>query len=63
MGPQSHESPCWMDVYRAALRRRRPRLLKRLSQLAVELREPLDTALVIGIVFAAAILLACAFPV
>jgi hypothetical protein len=53
----------WVDHYRAALRRRRPRLWRRLAQLAVDFREPLDTALVIGIVFAAAILLACAFPV
>jgi hypothetical protein len=53
----------WMDCYRAALRRRRPQLWRRLGQLADDLREPLDTALVVGVVFAAAILLACAFPV
>jgi hypothetical protein len=52
-----------MEVYRAALRRRRPRLWRRVGAIASDLREPLDTALVLGIVFAAAILLACAFPV
>ena len=52
-----------MDCYRAALRRRRPWLWRRLGEVAGDLREPLDTALVLGIVFAAAILLACAFPV
>jgi hypothetical protein len=62
MAQESSESP-WMDYYRAALKRRRPRLWRRLGNIASELREPLDTALVIGIVFAAAILLACAFPV
>jgi hypothetical protein len=51
-----------MGYYRAALKRRRPRLWRRLGELASDLREPLDTALVIGIVFAAAILLACVFP-
>jgi len=56
------QSP-WMDCYRAALKRRRPRLWRRLAELANDLREPLDTALVVGIIFAAAILLACAFPV
>jgi hypothetical protein len=53
----------WVDCYHAALRRRRPRLVRRLGELAAELREPIDTALVLGIVFAAAVLLACAFPV
>lgn len=53
----------WVESYRAAMKRRRPRLWRRAGELAAELREPLDTALVIGIVFAAAILLACAFPV
>jgi hypothetical protein len=53
----------WVDCYRAALRKRRPRLVRRFSELADELREPIDTALVLGIVFAAAVLLACAFPV
>jgi hypothetical protein len=62
MALETHESP-WMEVYRAALRRRRPRVWRRLALLAQELREPIDTALVLGIVFAAAILLACAFPV
>ena len=62
MAMESNESP-WMDYYRAALKRRRPRLWRRLGELAAELREPLDTALVLGIVLAAAILLACAFPV
>jgi hypothetical protein len=62
MALSSNESP-WMEVYREALRRRRPRLWRRLGEIATELREPLDTALVLGIVFAAAILLACAFPV
>ena len=62
MALESNESP-WMEVYRAALRRRRPRLGAASRALADELREPLDTALVLGIVFAAAILLACAFPV
>jgi hypothetical protein len=61
MALPSNESP-WLNHYRAALKRRRPRLWRRLAELAVEWREPLDTALVIGIVFAAAILLACAFP-
>jgi hypothetical protein len=56
------QSP-WVESYRAALRRRRPRLWRRLGEIAAELREPLDTALVIGIVFGAAILLACVFPV
>jgi hypothetical protein len=56
------ESP-WMDCYREALRRRRPRVWRRLTALAAELREPLDTALVIGVILTAAILLACAFPV
>ena len=51
-----------MDCYRAALRRRRPKLWRRLGELADDLREPLDTALVVGIVFTAAILLSCAFP-
>jgi hypothetical protein len=37
--------------------------VRRLGELATELREPIDTALVLGIVFAAAVLLACAFPV
>lgn len=62
MALESNES-CWMDYYRAALKRRRPRLWRRLEQVASNLREPIDTALVIGIVFAAAILLACVFPV
>jgi hypothetical protein len=62
MALESSESP-WVESYRAALRRRRPKLWRRLGDLAAELREPLDTALVIAIVFAAAILLACAFPV
>jgi hypothetical protein len=62
MALQSNESP-WMDYYRAALKRRRPKLWRLLSDIASELREPLDTALVVGIVFAAAILLAFAFPV
>ncbi|HVU52073.1 MAG TPA: hypothetical protein VHL80_15350 [Polyangia bacterium] len=62
MALEPNESP-WMDYYRAALKRRRPRLWRRLGQLATDLREPIDTALVIGIVFVAAILLACAFPV
>ncbi|HEY2730091.1 MAG TPA: hypothetical protein VGK52_09115 [Polyangia bacterium] len=53
----------WMDCYRAALRRRRPRLWRRLAELADALREPFDTALVVGIILGAAILLACAFPV
>ncbi|HEV3031980.1 MAG TPA: hypothetical protein VG319_10095 [Polyangia bacterium] len=52
-----------MESYRAALKRRRPRLWRRLGELADELREPLDTTLVVGIIFAVAILLACAFPV
>jgi hypothetical protein len=52
-----------MDLYRAALKRRRPKLWRRLGEIVDDLREPIDTALVIGIVFAAAILLACAFPV
>jgi len=52
-----------VDYYRAALRRRRRPLWRRLAKLADDLREPIDTALVIGIVFAAALLLACAFPV
>jgi hypothetical protein len=56
------ESP-WMESYRAALKRRRPRLWRRLGELADELREPLDTTLVVGIIFAVAIHLACAFPV
>jgi hypothetical protein len=62
----SEESPSsrsWLECYRAALRRRRPRAWRRLAAVAAELREPLDTALVIGIIFTAAILLACAFPV
>ena len=59
---ESNESPCWMSYYRAALKRRRPRLWRRLGEIATELREPFDSALVVGIVFAAAILLACAFP-
>jgi hypothetical protein len=62
MALERKESP-WMECYRAALKRRRPRLWRRLGELADELREPLDTALVVGIIFAAAILLACAFPV
>ena len=61
MAPPSNDSP-WVDYYRAALKRRRPRVWRRLSEVASELREPLDTALLIGIVFAAAILLACVFP-
>ena len=52
-----------MECYQAALRRRRPRVWRRLAELADELREPLDTALVIGVIFAAAIMLACAFPI
>jgi hypothetical protein len=62
MALESNESP-WMNHYRAALKRRRPRVWRRLGEIAADLREPIDTALVIGIVFAAAILLACAFPV
>ena len=62
MALESNESP-WMGYYRAALKRRRPKLWRRLGEIAADLREPIDTALVIGIVFAAAILLACAFPV
>jgi hypothetical protein len=50
-----------MDYYRAALKRRRPKLWRRLSALGDALREPIDTTLVIGIVFGTAILLACAF--
>jgi hypothetical protein len=61
MALQSKESP-WMNCYRDALRRRRPRLWRRLAELADELREPIDTAMVIGIVFAAALLVAFAFP-
>lgn len=62
MALQWKESP-WTDCYREALRRRRPRVWRRLAELAAELREPFDTALVIGVIFTAAILLACAFPV
>jgi hypothetical protein len=61
MAPPSNDS-LWVDYYRAALKRRRPRIWRRLGEVASELREPLDTALLIGIVFAAAILLACVFP-
>jgi len=62
MALESNES-CWMDYYRAALKRRRPRLWRRLEKLTSDLREPIDTVLVIGFVFAAALLLACVLPV
>jgi hypothetical protein len=51
----------WVDQYRAALQRRRPRGWRRLAELADELREPLDAALVLAVIFAAAFVLACAF--
>jgi hypothetical protein len=56
------ESP-WMQHYRAASKRRRPLIWRRLSALADELREPLDAAVVLGVIFAAAVVLACVFPI
>jgi hypothetical protein len=55
------ESP-WMECYRAAARRRRPRILRRLEALLTDLREPLDAVVLLGVIFAAAVVLACVFP-
>jgi hypothetical protein len=56
------ESP-WMECYRAASRRRRPRFWRRLEGFLDELRQPLDAVVLLGVIFAAAIVLACVFPI
>jgi hypothetical protein len=52
-----------MECYRAASRRRRPKLVRRLETLLAELREPLDAVVLLGVIFAAAVVLACVFPI
>ena len=52
----------WMDYYRAAEKRRRGRISRLLSRIYEELREPLDAAVVIGVIFGSALLLTWVLP-
>jgi hypothetical protein len=61
MALESRESD-WLEYYRAATKRRRGRISRLLSRLYSELREPLDAAVVIGVIFGSALLLTWVFP-
>jgi hypothetical protein len=55
------ESP-WMEVYRAANKRRYGRVRRLLVRLTEGLREPIDALLFIGVIFGAALLLTWILP-
>jgi hypothetical protein len=51
-----------MEAYRASLKRRRGKTRRFFDRVALELREPLDAALALGLIFGSALLLTWVLP-